>query len=433
MGNSFDKSFRNRVVYFEKKYFCDPIVANNYLHTLKRKYRYFNFGTVLAAEKHVPKYFPNGITDIANMIRGVDDFFAEKKPSIIISDFPASALDMITYQFAKSNNFPTIYINNFRSGDRLLFCYEPEKGHKEFISYHYKKYRETGLEESTREKAKEYLKFFRAKKSKTADYSLTLFETRKISHYLDQKKWVLFISDLLKRQEAVAIRARTSLNYLRYKRKWNKIFVPLDDNDRIVFFPIHFQPEASTYVRSPYYKDQYSVIQNLCISIPAGYTLYVKEHARHILQKSPETLIKYTKELPNLKFLDLSTDSHEIIKRSRLVVVLSGTAGWEAFLYGVPVLQFGTAFYRKFKGVYKFKGYDNLRDQIEEILNKHRPDEKEMITTIAAVLHGTFPGYIDDPNHDPIVLNDNNIIMIAKTIKKGIEFYPEWQKYLRHI
>ena len=430
MAGCVDDKFRSRVVYLEKRYFGDSVAANTYLHYLPTKYRCFDFGTVLAAEKHVPRHFPNGITDIANMIRGVDDFFAANKPGIIIGDFPASALDMAAYQIAKSRGIPTIFINGFRSGDRLLFCYEPEKGLKEYISYLYYKYNTNGLKESTRRQAEGYLKDFRAKNSKPSCYNLTLFEGRKVSYYVPIRKWVSFASDLVRNQAAVALRVNTSINYLRFKREWEKLFVPLDEKDRIIFFPLHFQPEASTYVRSPYYKDQYAVIQNLCLCIPAGYTLYVKEHARHILKKTPSFLKKYLAEFPNLKFLDLSTDSHEMIKRSKLVVVLAGTAGWEAFLYGVPVLQFGTAFYREFKGVYRFEGYHTLRDQIKKILDKHQPDEEEMIRAIAAVLDGTFPG--DLPSRDPSVLEEDKMNRFADTIIRGIEFYPVWKDFLRH-
>src|SRR5690606_12929500 len=48
--------------------------------------------------------------------------------------------------------------------------------------------------------------------------------------------------------------------------------------ERYVLFPIHFQPEASTLVRGPYYLDQASLIEDIAKSLPVGYRLYVKEH-----------------------------------------------------------------------------------------------------------------------------------------------------------
>jgi len=421
--------YKDKITYIEGRFFKDSRAAKDYLYSLRSKYSFFDFGTILAAEKYVPKYFPNGITDIANMVRIVEKTINDDQPDILISDFPSSALDMTAYQICKSKNIPTIFLGAFRIRNRLFFCYEPEKGLKEYITYHYHKYKADGLSEEKRKRATEYLNFFKTTKAKPSYYNFDLFRNRNLSILSSSGKIKSIILDLLASPSNVLLRGKNQIDKIILRKEWGKIFVPIDERDRIIFFPVQYQPEASTYVRSPYFKNQYSLIENLCIAIPAGYTLYVKEHYRHIWRKSASLFKEYMKRFPNLKFLDLSVDSHEIIKKSKLVVVLSSTAGWEAFLYGIPVLQFGRAFYSEFKGIYQFQTYKNLSSQIEEILEKHCPDEEEILIAIASALDGTLPGNINNPRLDTTVLTKENLNNIANAIIRGIEFYPQWQAF----
>ncbi|MCK4782961.1 MAG: hypothetical protein KAV87_04360 [Desulfobacteraceae bacterium] len=429
MAQHVEDRFKNRVFYPEEKYFHDSHSANDYLHSLISKYQCYNFGTILAAEKHPYFYFPNGVSDMADMIKGVETIMKDNGIDIIISDYPASAIDVTAYQLAKSQQFPTIIINGFRTGGRLFFNYEPEKGLKEYIAYHYQKYRAEGIPGEKRRKAEQYLAFFRKTQYKSSVYQFTIPKKRHIFKEITGKKLISLVSDLIFSPGLFASRLERQLNYIKLRKNWDKIFVPLDEMDRIIFFPIHFQPEASTYLKCPYYRNQYSVIENLCICMPAGYTLYVKEHGRHIWNKPPSFFREYTEKFPNLKFVDLATDSHTLIKQSKLVVVLSSTVGWEAFLYGVPVLQFGNAFFKEFRGIYKFRSYEELGKQINDIITNHQPDMEEILTAIAAVFSGTIPGYINDPSLNPRVISKDNIRKIADTVIKGIEFYPEWQAF----
>ena len=431
LSEKIDEKFRKNIIYLEESFFRDRYAANAYLESLQEKFCHFHFGTVLAAEKYVPKYFPGGIIDIANMIKGCEQFFDNDPPDILISDFPSSSLDMAVYQFAKSRNVPTIFINGFRTNSNLLFCYEPEKGLKEYISYLYYQYKSNGLMEDSKRKANEFLTSFKKNSLKPTCYKYTIPEQMDFFKYISPNKLISFISDLFTNSFLARSRVEIQVKKFLLKKEWKNIFVPIDNRDRIVFFPLHFQPEASTNVRSPYFRNQYSVIENLCLSMPAGFTLYVKEHSRHISKKSPSLFKKYLANYPNLKFLEPSVDSHEIIKKSELVVVLSGTAGWEAFLYGIPVLMFGSAFYSQFKGIYQAKNFSNLYNQIREILNNHEPDEAEILTALSACSDATYPGFIDDPQWNPSVLESNNIKNIENTVIQGIEFYPIWQNFIK--
>ena len=425
MARQVKKRYKDKVDYADEEYFKKERQANDYLFSLNSKYDCFDLGSILAAEKYIEKLFPQGIIGVANKVRGVEASIIAEQPGVLISDYPASALDMIAYQLCKSVNIPTIFIVAARVGRRLTFCYEPEKGLKEYISYHYSRYQDNGLTGKDREKAIEFLRMFKETSYKPAWYD---FHWKKKRNIL---KGVQGVFRLKKSSSSMIPRIKIKVNKMALKKEWGKIFKPIDDSDRIIFFPVQYQPEASTYVRSPYFKNQYGLIESLCISIPAGYTLYVKEHYRHIWRQPASSFQGYIRRFPNLKFLDLTVDSHEIIKKAKLVITLSSTVGWEAFLYGVPVLQFGGAFYSRFKGIYLFQNYANLKSQIKEIIKNHRADEEEILRAVAALSAGTTPGYLNDPNLDPAVLEEENLKNIADTIQKGVEFFPERQKSLR--
>jgi len=426
-------AYRGKVFYAEKTYFLDRYAANDYLHGLPDQYRFFDFGRILADEKRPGLYFPDGIIDVANMIRTVETILQEQEIGILINDYPASAMDMTAYLLSKSLGLITIIINGFRTGDRLFFNYEPEKGLKEPITYYYRKYRKEGLPEEERQKALEYLAFFRKTRYKPDVYQFTIPQKRNLFRKLSIEKVASYGYDLVRSPESFARRVDRQLNYYRLRRQWHRIFTPLDERDRIIFFPIQFQPEASTYLKAPYHRNQYSIVENLCLCIPSGYTLYVKEHSRQLLDKPPSFYRDYLERFPNLRFVDLSVDSHELINRSKLVVVLSSTVGWEAFLYGVPVVQFGRAFFSEFKGIYRSRTYEELREQIAEIISCHRPNEEEILKAIAAVFAGTTPGYINDPYVDPKVLEPENIRSIANVAIQGMEFYPQWMAHNEQI
>ncbi len=420
------------VLFIEDQFFNSEKDAKQYLAGLGQKYVNFDFGQILAAEKHVSTYFPGGIVDIASMIKTVDDTITYESPDLFIGDIPASALDMTAYQLCKSKEIPTIYINLSRIDDRIFFCFEPDKGIKELITYYYYLYKKTGIKRDQSDKAEEFLQNFKKHKIKPSYFTnFSKNSVQKGNGRIHRIKSAA--NQCLTNPFLMAGKFNRKIRALGYNQKLSRTFSQIDKEDKIIFFPVQYQPEASTLIRSPYYKNQYALIENLCICVPPDYTVYVKEHIQHIHQKRlpPSFYRDFLQRFPNLKFMDVSLDSHDLINSSKLVVVLSSTAGWEAFLYGVPVLQLGVSFYSIFKGVYRCGSYQSMKAQINDILKNHRPDNKEKLTAIAATFKGTFEGNFDDPAWDPTVLRAQNMKNITDTVVKGIKFYPKWQAFMR--
>ena len=71
-----------------------------------------------------------------------------------------------------------------------------------------------------------------------------------------------------------------TLSFSSYKRKKfldNNSINTIED-EKIIYFPLHVEPERAISISAPFFSDQIEVITNIAKSLPVGYKLYVKEH-----------------------------------------------------------------------------------------------------------------------------------------------------------
>ncbi|MBN1548049.1 MAG: hypothetical protein JW902_15465 [Syntrophaceae bacterium] len=111
-----------------------------------------------------------------------------------------------------------------------------------------------------------------------------------------------------------------------------------------VLFPLHLDPEASTMVLAPNYVNQLNVIDCLAKNIPLTHKLYVKEHPT-MVGRRPRGYYKQLRRYPNLRIISPSENIYNLIKKSSLTAIITGTAGLEAMLMGKLVLTFGSNFF----------------------------------------------------------------------------------------
>ena len=100
-------------------------------------------------------------------------------------------------------------------------------------------------------------------------------------------------------------------------------------------------------------------IVNVWRALPDGWLLLVKEHTNAVGDRS-WCFYRRLRQLRNVVLVDEKADSHDIIRRSRAVVSVSGTMAYEAALMGIPSLTFGDVFFNRLPGCRKI-GLDHLR------------------------------------------------------------------------
>jgi len=131
-----------------------------------------------------------------------------------------------------------------------------------------------------------------------------------------------------------------------------------------VFYPLHYEPEASLTYFSEFFDDQFNTIFNVSKCLKHDQILIVKEHPQQpgILLSNKFRELK--KRLSNVIFLPSEVSASNIIMQCEYVVTISSTAGWEALLNQKPVFLLGKVFYDKHEDVNVIKSFSQLKKSI---------------------------------------------------------------------
>ncbi len=176
----------------------------------------------------------------------------------------------------------------------------------------------------------------------------------------------------------------------RMMRGVEDLYTPTDWSENFAYFPLHYEPELSILLLSPFYFDQIELIKYIARSLPLEYKLYVKEHPA-MVSKRARSYYKKLLKIPNVRLIHHKTPGFEILKHAKLVTAITGTTGWEAGLVGVPVVSFGEVFYNALSFVKRVHNIEELPQVIRQQLFHFHYDEKEMADFVAAVLAESVP------------------------------------------
>ena len=138
----------------------------------------------------------------------------------------------------------------------------------------------------------------------------------------------------------------------------------------IIFYPLHFEPEASILYMSEFNEEQAALIRNICKCLKNNQILVVKEHPQQAGMLLSKKYRKLAHELSNLMVLPAEYSTNELLKKSKLIITQTSTAGWEGLLIGKPVIVLGKVFYDKHPDVNKFVDFNSLKEIIHSELYK---------------------------------------------------------------
>jgi hypothetical protein len=188
-------------------------------------------------------------------------------------------------------------------------------------------------------------------------------------------------------------------------------------NKKYIFFPLQLQPEESADIWGKWYSNQIATVEYISKALPLNYKLYVKEH-KVAVGKREGLFSCYDKlrRLPNVVLIHPFEDSHNLIKNADLIIVISGTAGWEALLYGKPVITLGNVFYNNSGLVYKVSNLGELKKAIRQLSKNYQLDKDKLLKYILAIKYGAYEGYFNVPHTDTRVMERENIKKLAKGI-----------------
>jgi len=172
-----------------------------------------------------------------------------------------------------------------------------------------------------------------------------------------------------------------------------RLFFPYDepkDGEHFVYFPFYSGEETSYLVNDHYWaRNGVSLIRELAANLPSGYKLYVKEHPTNPGDFTLSQL-RELKKSKTIRVLRPTVSGRDLIRKSKAVIVLQGTTGWEAFLLKVPVITLSKPFFFYSSIVYKSNDISDIAPVLWEAINRgdsiYKDNENEWMWFIHCVI-----------------------------------------------
>lgn len=150
--------------------------------------------------------------------------------------------------------------------------------------------------------------------------------------------------------------------------KLSSDFIPSDKLK--IFFALHFEPELAVYPLAGENFNQFEIVKELSSKLGDKGIIYIKEHPWIFDYSKPKGIIRQKQfyegliNLKNVKILDYKTDVSKLIDEMDLMITLTGTIGWEAFLRKIPVIYYGFPWYAGLPGTKKYSPDLNIEQLI---------------------------------------------------------------------
>jgi len=130
-------------------------------------------------------------------------------------------------------------------------------------------------------------------------------------------------------------------------------------NEDFYFFPLNVPAESELFIRNPKYADQLETLKNISNNLPEGNMLYVKQHPgiSGVLSKEVASEIDRIK---NIKLIKTDYNTFDIVKKSKGVIMVSSSVGFEAYLLNKPVIVLGYWPYTELASFIKINAIEEL-------------------------------------------------------------------------
>ncbi len=161
-------------------------------------------------------------------------------------------------------------------------------------------------------------------------------------------------------------------------------------NRPLVYFPLHLIDDYKIKRVVPHCADQAGIVEQVARALPQGYSLVVKEHPMSI-GRTPLALLRRLRRMRNVVVVSPHANSHDLIERSRAVVVISSTVGLEALLYHKPVMTLGEPFYARLGATLDLASFSEIREAVPRLL-AFKPEPAAIRRILAAAMGQCLPG-----------------------------------------
>ena len=361
------------------------------------------------------------------------DFIDRRKPThAVFFNFPHEMYDYVIYNICKIKNVKTLIFDDFSILPDTLFLIETIEESCPEIEVWHNRLKAAGTVPKLTKLEKYYSDFKGEKLNETPAAIQNQIKQKKNKESLLGKLAYAAsrIPDVYKNPSLILDRdfgARYKYSMVMRERKlfrvYNRFAVRHPALDcKFIYLALHYQPECSSSPMGGRFVEQHLIADMIAKNLPKGYRLYVKDHPLQKKHGRSEVLYEHIAALPNTYLIDREFSSFDLIENSMAVATMTGTAGWEGFLKGKPVLKFGNSFYQFAPGVFKIRTVRDVREalcQIEQGINITEADQKRYLE---ALEKASIDGWVLDFIKKPMtcIRTEDVIENIAKALYEKI-------------
>jgi hypothetical protein len=172
----------------------------------------------------------------------------------------------------------------------------------------------------------------------------------------------------------------------------------LDDSPDLdipfIYLPLHYTPETGDMFFGWRYDHHAGFVSQLAKHIPSECTLYVKEHTS-MAGMRPSSFYRELNAICNVRVISPAVSTFSLIQNSTAVATVVGTAGWEAFLLGRPVIALGNVFYNFLPNVFHEKFSYDFEQKLRTYIENFEPNTTEIKNAFRAFYASAFRGSND--------------------------------------
>ncbi|MDD4287210.1 MAG: hypothetical protein PHO20_03920 [Candidatus Peribacteraceae bacterium] len=172
---------------------------------------------------------------------------------------------------------------------------------------------------------------------------------------------------------------------------------PPDFNRPFVYFPLHFQPEATTIPMGGVFADLILATRLLNATLPKDVLIYIKEHPRRSGWQNRS--IEYYKEfleLEKVRLVPTTVDTFALREHCLAVATVTGSAGFEALFREKPVFLFGSRYFQFARGVFPVRSLQECKEAVHAVFErKEKPTRLSTHLYLKAMEETCLLGVLD--------------------------------------
>lgn len=181
-------------------------------------------------------------------------------------------------------------------------------------------------------------------------------------------------------------------------------------NYDIIYLTLHLEPEVSTLAFTPEFNNSMEIISIISKCIPTSSVLVVKEHI-HSFGVRSKSYYKLINKIGNVFWSYPDIDSHEWLEKSKVIVSMTGTVGFEAVYFKKPVISFGKhQLINNLNTVFYCNNYFDCKKAIKTIYDNKFTDEdfehsKKVLSKTQFENSFELEGHAETKNSSELVLD----------------------------